>query len=317
MRLVILDGHPINPGDLSWSQLEGLAEVIYYPRTATDEVVSRLASAEAVLTNKVSLTREIFAACPKLRYVGVCATGYNIIDLEAARAAGVTVTNVPGYSTDSVAQLVFALLLEITHRVGHHAARVAEGAWSRQSDFSFSDFRLIELAGRTMGIVGFGQIGQSSRTHRRCLWHEGYLFIADKKNIVAYHPTQVELPELLRESDVISLHCALTPETRNLIAWPQLITMKPSAILINTARGPLVNEADLARALRENIIAWAGLDVLSTEPPRPDDPLLSAPRVFVLPHIAWASTAARGRLMHEIAENFRSFSEGRRRNVVS
>ena len=317
MRLVILDGHTLNPGDLSWSDLETLADVAYYPRTAPGEIVERLRDAEAVLTNKVALTAETFKACPKLRYVGVMATGYNIIDVAAARAAGVTIANVPGYGTDSVAQTVFALLLEITHHVGHHAARVAAGGWVKSADFSFTDFPLLELAGQTMGVVGFGEIGQAVGRIAHAFRMKVIYSSRTEKKIDGYPVRRVEMAELFREADVVSLHCPLTPETRNLVAWPLLQTMKRSAIIINTARGPLINEADLARALRENVIAWAGLDVLSAEPPLSDNPLLSAPHCLILPHIAWATVAARRRLMKEVTENFRAFLKGAPRNVVS
>jgi glycerate dehydrogenase len=316
MRLVILDGHTLNPGDLSWQELEGLAEVVYYPRTSPAEVAERLRDADAVLTNKVPLTGEVFAACPKLKYVGVTATGYNIIDLAAARAHQVVVTNVPGYSTNSVAQVVFALLLEITHHVGHHAGRVAEGAWVKSPDFSFTDFPLLELAGQTMGIVGFGEIGQAVGRIADASGMKVIYSSRTKKDFTAYPVRHVELPELFREADVISLHCPLTPETKHLVAWPLLTTMKSSAILINTARGPLLHEVDVARALKENVIAWAAMDVLSAEPPPADNPLLSAPHCLILPHIAWASVAARRRLMKEVVENVRSFAAGKPRNVI-
>jgi glycerate dehydrogenase len=316
MRLVILDGHTLNPGDLSWKNLEDIAEVTYYPRTVPSEVVERLQGAEAVLTNKVPLSAETFAACPGLKYVGVTATGYNIIDLAAAKKAGVTVTNVPGYSTDSVAQVVFALLLEITHHTGHHAARVAAGGWAKSPDFSFADFPLLELAGQTMGIVGFGEIGQAVGRIAHAFGMKVVYHSRTKKDFTEYPVARVELADLFREADVVSLHCPLTPETKALVSWPLLQTMKRSAILINTARGPLLNEADVARALKEGVIAWAGLDVLSAEPPPADNPLLSAPNCFILPHIAWASVAARRRLMNEVVENFRSFTAGKPRNVI-
>jgi glycerate dehydrogenase len=316
MRLVILDGQTLNPGDLSWQELEGLAEVAYYPRTSPAEIVERLRDADAALTNKVPVNADTFAACPKLRYVGVTATGYNIIDLAAAKKSGATVTNVPGYSTNSVAQVVFALLLEITHHTGHHAARVADGDWANCPDFSFADFPLLELAGQTMGIVGFGEIGQAVGRIAHAFGMKVIYHTRTKKEFSQYPATRVELADLFREADVISLHCPLTPETKNLVSWPLLQTMKRTAILINTARGPLLNEADVARALRENVIGWAGLDVLSAEPPPADNPLLSAPHCFILPHIAWASVAARRRLMHEVVENFRSFLAGKPRNVI-
>ena len=316
MRLVILDGQTLNPGDFSWEELQQLGEVVYYPRTAKGEIEERLRDADAVLTNKVPLSAEVFAACPKLRYVGVTATGYNIIDLEAARAHQVTVTNVPGYSTDSVAQVVFALLLEITHHVGHHAQRVAEGAWAASPDFSFTDFPLLELSGQTMGVVGFGEIGQAVGRIAHAFGMKVIYHTRTKKDFTEFPAIQVELAELFRAADVVSLHCPLTPQTKDLVSWPLLTTMKPSAVLINTARGPLLNEADVARALKEGVIAWAGIDVLSAEPPPADNPLLSAPHCFILPHVAWASVAARRRLMKEVTENFRSFVAGQPRNVI-
>jgi glycerate dehydrogenase len=316
MRLVILDGHTVNPGDLSWAELERHAEVVVYPRSAPAEIAPRLRAADAVLTNKVPISSETIAACPKLKYIGVTATGYNIIDVEAARRAGITLTNVPGYGTESVAQAVFALLLEITHHTGHHARRVAEGAWTACPDFSFTDFPLLELAGRTLGIVGFGEIGQAV----------GRIAHAFRMNVIyqtrtarpfnAYPARPVALNELFRAADVVSLHCPLTAETKELVSWPLLQTMKPSAILINTSRGGLINEVDLARALREKVIACAGLDVLSAEPPPADNPLLAAPNCFILPHVAWATVAARHRLMAESIANFSAYIAGQPRNVI-
>lgn len=316
MRLVILDGHTLNPGDLSWKEIESLAEVTYYDRTPAFQVAERLHDAEAALTNKVPISSETFAACPKLKYVGVTATGYNIIDLSAAKKAGALVTNVPGYSTNSVAQVVFALLLEITHRTGHHAARVADGGWAKCPDFSFTDSPLIELAGLTMGIVGFGDIGKTVGRIAHAFGMKVIYNTRTKKPFDEFPAACEELPDLFRQADVVTLHCPLTPDNKGLVAWPLLQTMKPSSILINTARGPLLNEADVARALREKVIAAAGLDVLSAEPPPVDNPLLSAPNCFILPHVAWASVAARRRLMAEVTENFRAFLAGKPRNVL-
>ena len=316
MRLVILDGYTLNPGDLSWKEIESLAEVTYYDRTPAGQVAERLRDADAALTNKVPISAETFAACPKLKYVGVMATGYNIIDVAAAKSAGVSVTNVPGYSTNSVAQVVFALLLEITHRAGHHAARVAEGGWSKCPDFSFWDGPLLELRDRTMGIIGFGDIGKAVGRIAHAFGMKVIYNTRTKKPFDEFSAEYIALPELFQRADVVTLHCPLTPENKGLISWPLLQTMKPSAILINTARGPLVNEADLARALKEKVIAAAGLDVLSAEPPPADNPVLSAPNCWILPHVGWASVAARGRLMHEIAENLRAFQAGQRRNVI-
>jgi glycerate dehydrogenase len=317
MNLVILDGQTLNPGDLSWDGLHALARTTYYPRSAPNEIVARLQDADAVLTNKVALSAEIFAACPKLKYVGVTATGYNIIDLDAARKQSITVTNVPGYSTNSVAQVVFALLLEITHQTGHHAMRVAEGGWSGCPDFSFSDFPLLELAGLTLGVVGFGQTGQAVGRIAHAFGMKVLYSTRTKRDFTEYPAHFVERAELFREADVVSLHCPLTPDTKGLVAWPLLTTMKKTAILINTARGPLLDEADVARALTEGVIAWAGLDVLSAEPPPSSNPLLTAPHCIILPHVAWASMAARQRLMQEVTKNLQAFVKGEPRNVVA
>ncbi len=317
MHLVILDGYTLNPGDLSWDDLNKLVQVTYYDRTLRDQIAQRLADADAVLTNKVPISAEVFAACPRLRYVGVTASGYNIIDLEAAKKHGVTVTNVPGYSTNSVAQTVFALLLEITHHAGAHASAVREGAWVRSADFSFSLFPLIELAGLKMGLVGFGLTGQATGRIAHAFGMEVLVSTRSKPTYDGFPYRLTELSDLWREADVISLHCPLTPATKGLISWPQLEQMKRSAILINTARGPLLNEADVARALAEGVIAHAGMDVLSAEPPPADNPLLTAPNCLIIPHLAWASFAARKRLMGETVENVRSFLDKKPRNAVS
>ena len=316
MRLVILDGHTLNPGDLSWEEIESLAEVSYFDRTPVAEIANRLRDADAVLTNKAPISAETIAACPKLKYIGVTATGYNIIDVAAAKKAGAIVTNVPGYSTHSVSQVVFALLLEITHHTGHHAARVAAGGWASSPGFSFWDFPLLELKDLTMGIVGFGEIGQATGRIAHAFGMKVIYNTRTKKPFGEYPAEYVALPELFKSADIVTLHCPLTPENKGLIAWPLLQTMKRSAILINTARGSLLNEADVARALREGFIAAAGLDVLSHEPPPADNPLLAAPNCFILPHVAWASVAARKRLMREVAANLRAFVAGQKRNVV-
>jgi glycerate dehydrogenase len=317
MRTVILDGHTLNPGDLSWAELEKHGEVEIHPRTAPAEVAARLGDADATLTNKVPITAETITACPKLKYIGVTATGYNMIDMDAARRAQITVTNVPGYGTESVAQTVFALLLEITHQAGRHASRVADGAWTNCPDFSFVDFPLLELSGLTMGIVGFGEIGQAVGRIAHAFRMNVIYHTRTARSFDAYPARRVKLAGLFREADVVSLHCPLTPETKNLVSWPLLQTMKTSAILINTARGPLINEADLARALREKVIAWAGLDVLSAEPPPADNPMLTAPRCFILPHVGWATVSARHRLMTETLANFTAYRQGQPRNVIA
>ena len=316
MRLVVLDGHTLYGSAEACKDLEVFGEVVYYPRSAPGEVAERLRDADVALTNKVPISKEAIAASPKLRYIGVTATGYNMIDLEAARAAKITLTNVPGYSTDSVAQTVIALLLEITNHTGHHAARVAEGAWVKCPDFSFADFPLPELAGQTMGIVGFGEIGQAVGRIANAFGMKIIYNTRTKKSFDQYPARYVDMAELFREADVVTLHCPLTPENKGFIAWPLLQTMKRSSILINTARGLLLNEADVARALKENVIGWAGLDVLSAEPPPADNPLLSAPHCFILPHLAWSGVSARKRLKSEIITNLRGFIDGQPRNVI-
>ena len=314
-RIVVLDGYTLNPGDLSWDRLQALGTCDIYERTPAAEVAPRIGTASIVLTNKAPPNRAVIEALPHLRYIGVSATGYNIVDVAAARERGILVTHVPAYGTASVAQLVFALLLELTHHVGSHAQSVREGRWQRCRDFSYWDFPLVELAGLTLGIVGYGQIGRAvarigqafdlrilaaSRTRR-----------PDEPNIQF-----TDLTTLFRESDVVTLHCPLSPDTQGLVNAERLAQMKPSAFLINTGRGGLVVEADLAQALEAGRIAGAGLDVLSTEPPTPDNPLPRARNCLITPHFAWATLAARRRLMSVAMENLECFLAGNPRNVV-
>ncbi|MFP4434637.1 MAG: D-2-hydroxyacid dehydrogenase [Phycisphaerae bacterium] len=317
MNIVVLDGHAANPGDLSWEALEAMGEVTVYPRTGPDEVVERAAGAQAVLTNKTLLPADVLEQLPGLTYIGVLATGTNVVDIDAARKRGIHVTNVPGYSTPSVAQAVFALLLELTNHVGHHARTVREGRWTACEDFAYWDLPIRELAGLTFGIVGYGAIGRRVAAIAAAF---GMDVIAHTRSPIpngeVARPVD-HLQTLLAESDVVSLHCPLTPETAELINAERLATMKPTAILINTGRGDLVNEQALADALNEGRIAGAGLDVLSSEPPSADNPLLTAKNCIVTPHHAWASEASRRRLLGEAAANLRAFVDGNQRNVIA
>jgi glycerate dehydrogenase len=317
MRIVVLDGHTLNPGDLSWAGLRALGDVEIHDRTEPSEVVHRAEGAEIILTNKTVLSGEHIECLSLTRYIGVMATGYNVVDVAAARARGILVTNVPAYGTRSVAQMTFALLLELTHHVGHHAKTVAEGRWSRSPDFCYWDHPLVELDGLTMGILGLGRIGGAVAELARAF---GMRVIAPNRPGRSSPGLEVEgvsLEELFRRSDVLSLHCPLTPETRNIVNAERLAWMQPSAFLLNTSRGPLIDEAALAGALNRGALAGAGLDVLPTEPPVNGSPLFGAKNCLVTPHIAWATKAARTRLMNTAVQNVRAFLERRPENVVS
>jgi glycerate dehydrogenase len=316
-RIVVLDGKTLNPGDLGWEALEQLGTCVIHDRTPPELVVERAAGAQILLTNKTPVTAGDIAQLSSLAYIGVLATGFNIVDVEAARRQGIPVTNVPAYSTMAVAQLVFAHLFNLTHRIGHHTRAVAGGRWSSSPDFSFWDFPLLEIDGLTMGILGFGRIGGAVARVAR----------AFGMNVLAHGPgsggggdagvQHVGLDELFKAGDVVTLHCPLTDETRGLVNASRLASMKRSALLINTSRGPLIDEPALAGALAGGIIAGAGLDVLSVEPPPSDHPLLRAPNCFITPHIAWATTAARRRLMAGVAANIQAFLAGQPVNVVN
>lgn len=313
MKIVVLDGYMLNPGDLSWEALERIGELTVYDRTDPADVAARAAEADAVLTNKAVLTAETIARLPRLRYIGVMATGYNVVDIAAARAAGITVTNVPGYSSASVAQLAFALLLELSMQVWkHHDAAVRQGGWAASADFSMKVAPLVELSGKTFGIVGMGDIGQAAA--RIALGFGMRVAVASRTRKpvdVGGDVAWMELPELLAASDVVSLHCPLTPDTERLIRRDTLARMKPSAYLINTSRGGLVDEQDLADALNVGTIAGCGLDVLSSEPPSPDNPLLHARNCLITPHVGWATREARTRCMATTAANLEAFVAGR------
>ena len=317
MKIVILDGYATNPGDLSWDEVKVLGECTIYDRTLPDEVVPRAADAEIVLTNKTHLEAQHIAALPQLKYIGVLATGYNIVDIEAARQHGVLVTNIPAYSTHSVAQLVFAHLLNIAQQVQHHSEAVHSGRWSNCSDFCFWDMPLLELHGLKMGIVGLGHTGMATARIALGFGMEVYAYTSKSPLQLQSEIHKIELDQLFRKCDVVSLHCPLTPDTKGLVNAERLQLMKPTAILINTARGPLVDEAALAHALNQGKLAAAGLDVLSQEPPKADNPLLTARNCYLTPHIAWGSTAARQRLMQTLVENIKSYLDGRPVNVVN
>ena len=317
MKIVLLDAHTANPGDVSWAPLEAIAACEIYPRTPLAETVARCADAEIVITNKAVMNREIISALPKLKYIGVTATGFNIVDVAAAKERGITVTNVPGYSSPAVAQLVFALLLELTNHVGHHAQTVSSGRWESCPDFCYWDHPIIELSGRTLGIIGYGDIGSAVA---RIAIAFGMNVLASKREWKSAPPEGVKaasIEEIFAQSDAISLHCPLTDTTKHLVCDRTLALMKPSAFLINTGRGPLIDESALARALNEGRIAGAGLDVLSMEPPKDGNPLIGAKNCLITPHIGWASHEARLRLIDLTAANLTAFLAGKPLNVVS
>jgi glycerate dehydrogenase len=314
-QIVVLDAFCLNPGDLSWQALESLGECAFYDRSTEPEIQSRIADAEIVLTNKAPLSAETMKKGGRLKYIGVTATGHNIIDLKAAESHGIIVTNVPSYGTSSVSQMVFAHLLNLTQRVGDHAREVRNGRWSSSPDWCFWDYPLVELDGLTIGIVGFGRIGKATAK----------LAHAFGMSVLAHNRSPIEetdgvrsadLDTVFRESDVVSLHCPLTADTRELVSRERLALMKPSAFLINTSRGQLVDEHALADALNSGRLAGAGLDVLSTEPPSPDNPLISAKNCYITPHIAWATRASRKRLLEESVENVACYLRGKPRHVV-
>jgi glycerate dehydrogenase len=317
MQIVVLDGFTLNPGDLSWEALSASGTWTIHDRTAQEDILPRAQDAQSLLTNKTPLSRDTIAALPRLRYIGVLATGYNIVDVDAARERGIPVTNVPAYSTMSVAQVVFAHLFNLTHRMSHHTIAVREGAWTVCKDFSFADAPLVEVSGLTMGIIGLGRIGTAVARAAT----------AFGMNVLAHDPSHTgdiprgvrmtSLDEVFALCDVLTLHCPLTPSTRGIVNRERLAMMKPTSFLINTSRGPLVDEDALAETLNAGAIAGAGLDVLSLEPPPADNPLLREMNCFITPHFAWASTAARRRLITEVAENLAAFTRGERRNVVN
>jgi glycerate dehydrogenase len=312
MRIVVLDGFTTNPGDVSWAALEALGSLTVHDRTPPGDIVARAADADAVLTNKTRLGRAEIAALPRLRYVGLLATGHDVVDSAAARDRGVPVCNVPEYGTANVVQATFALLLELTNRTGHYDATVRAGRWTACPDFCYQAGDLVELAGLALGIVGYGRIGQGVAAVGRAF---GMRILAHRRSHAG--PEHVDLDRLFAESDVVSLHCPLTPETKELVNARRLALMKPTAFLVNTARGAIVDEAALAAALDAGRIAGAAVDVLTVEPPPPSNPLLAARNCVITPHIAWATRSARKRLIAMTAANLRAFAAGTPQNVVN
>jgi glycerate dehydrogenase len=315
-KIVVLDGYTLNPGDLSWEELEVLGDCRIHDRTPAEQTAARAWEADLVLTNKTVLDGAVLSALPRLRYIGVLATGYNVVDVATARARGITVTNVPDYSTRSVTQLTFALLLELAHQVGTHSEGVRQGRWCRSPDFSYWQTPLVELAGLTLGVVGFGRIGRGVAQAAAAF---GMSVLAYTPRPPSPPPTGLEfvgLDALFRRSDVVSLHCPLTPETRHLVNAERLALLRPTAFVVNTGRGPLVDEGALADALNASRLAGAALDVLSTEPPAATNPLLTARNCLITPHIGWATKAARIRLLRIAIDNVRGHLEGRPQNVV-
>jgi len=317
MKIVVLDGFAGNPGDLSWDGVQALGECTIYDRTAPEEKLERAKDAEIILTNKVPFSAEDFDKLPNLKYIGVLATGFNIIDTEAAKAHNVVVTNIPAYSTNSVAQMVFAHLLNISNSIQHYTDEARNGDWSKNPDFSYQNTQLIELHRKKIGIVGLGNIGMAVARIAIGFGMEVFAYTSKSHFQLTPEIHKMELDELFRECDIITLHCPLTPKTKNLVNAERLKTMKPSAILINTSRGPVVNEQDLADALNNGTIYAAGVDVLSQEPPKADNPLLTARNCYITPHIAWATKDARIRLMQITIDNIKAFVEGQPINVVN
>ena len=317
MEIVVMDGFTLNPGDLSWEALRKLGNCKIYDRTTAGETLSRIGNAEIILTNKVIIDRQIMEAAPNLKYIGVLATGYNVVDVAAAKEKGIAVTNIPAYSTDSVAQMVFSHILAFCNRVELHTASVQNGDWQNCADFTYTCTPQIEISGKTLGIVGYGQIGQKVGRIARAFGMKVLFQNRSVKAVQDENIRQVSLETVFSESDFVSLNCPLTNENQQFVNAALLSKMKPSAMLINTGRGGLINENDLAGALNSGQIAAAGLDVLSTEPPKADNPLLTAKNCFITPHIAWATIEARTRLMNIAVENVNAFLQGKAQNVVN
>ncbi len=318
MKIVVLDGFALNPGDMSWDNMKQLGDLVVYERTPVDKVVERIGSAEIILTNKVVLTREILQKAPSVKYIGVTATGYNVVDTNAAKELGIIVTNVPAYSTASVAQLVFAFILELCHHVGDHNNTVQEGGWTKSPDFTFWNYPLIELVGKTLGIIGFGAIGQATARIATAFGMKVLFYNRTKRLELETDKIKfAELEQVLGLSDFISLHCPLTKQTEGLINKVSIAKMKTGAFLINTSRGPVLDEQDVADALNSGKLAGAAVDVVSIEPIKEDNPLLGVKNCIITPHFAWAPLEARTRLMDTLVKNIRAFLENKPINVVN
>lgn len=317
MRIVILDGFTATQHDLSWKEVEMLGEVIVYDRTHPDDTVERCRGAVAVLTNKVVLSADVIAQLPELKYIGVLATGYNVVDLKAARQHGIVVTNIPAYSTMSVAQMVFAHILNVTMHVDHYAVENRNGRWSRSEDFCWMDTPVVELSGKILGIVGLGNIGSAVARIANAFGMEVMAVTSKEQPLLPNYIKKVTKDELFHTSDFISLHCPLTESTRGLICRESIAKMKPGVVIINTGRGPLVNEQDMAEALQQGRVGAFCADVLAQEPPAANHPLSGSPRAYITPHIAWASREARMRLIHIAAANLEAFLNEKPQNVVS
>ena len=317
MKIVVLDGYALNPGDLSWDGFKELGDVAIYDRTSDEELLERCKGTEALITNKTILSAQTMDELPDLKYIGVLATGYNVVDVDAAHKRGIVVTNIPSYSTNSVAQMVFAHILNITNRVGYYSCENREGRWSRNKDFCYWDYPLTELANKKIGIIGLGHTGMATARIAIAFGMKVYAYTSKNKLQLPVEINKLELDDLFKECDIISLHCPLTDSTKHLVNQERLSMMSPNAIIINTGRGPLIDELALAKALNEGTIAAAGLDVLSQEPPSIDNPLLSAKNCFITPHIAWATKEARMRLMQIAVENLKGFIENKVINNVA
>ena len=317
MEIVVLDGYTLDLADAFKKELSVLGECRYYDRTSAEQIVERAQGAEVVFTNKVVLSEEVIAALPNLKYIGVLATGYNVVDIEAAKKRGIVVTNIPAYSTESVAQTVFAHLLTISNQVAHYSEEARTGVWTKCPDFSYTNTPLLEWNGKTMGIVGLGNIGQAVARIALAFGMKVIAYTSKKKEELPTGIFPVSKKELFQQSDVLSLHCPLTPDTKEFVCAETLSWMKPTAIVINTSRGLVVNEADLADALNEGKIMAAGVDILSSEPPKADNPLLNARNCYITPHIAWATLEARTRLMQTAVDNLKSYRKGNVKNNVA